>query len=151
MTIQTKFVLVFLALATLISGGRAQDTKLPRLAPESVEISYQLIGPMGRSGRDWRIEGGKLYFEERKGVQTPKIRWEAEVSREEVERLYEAFRSAAFDTIRNDERKAIVHDAGSESIALSLGPDGFHATGVTAKCPSKYEPQAAGAPGGATN
>src|SRR5688500_4319436 len=31
-----------------------------------------------------------------------------------------------------------------------LGPDGFHATGVTAKCPSKYEPQA-GAPGGATN
>ena len=23
-----------------------------------------------------------------------------------------------------------------------LGPDGFHATGVTAKCPSKYEPEA---------
>jgi cytochrome c-type biogenesis protein CcmE len=29
----------------------------------------------------------------------------------------------------------------------TLGPDGFHATGMTAKCPSKYEPQAGGAPG----
>ena len=31
----------------------------------------------------------------------------------------------------------------------TLGPDGFHATGMTAKCPSKYEPQA-GAGAGAT-
>ena len=29
----------------------------------------------------------------------------------------------------------------------TLGPDGFHATGMTAKCPSKYEPQAIGAGG----
>ncbi len=26
----------------------------------------------------------------------------------------------------------------------TLGPDGFHATGMTAKCPSKYEPQGLG-------
>ena len=35
----------------------------------------------------------------------------------------------------------------------TLGPDGFQATGMTAKCPSKYEPQAgagAGAADGAT-
>lgn len=32
----------------------------------------------------------------------------------------------------------------------TLGPDGFRATGMTAKCPSKYEPQAGGSPG-ATN
>jgi cytochrome c-type biogenesis protein CcmE len=32
----------------------------------------------------------------------------------------------------------------------TLGPDGFHATGMTAKCPSKYEPQAVGS-SGATN
>jgi len=31
----------------------------------------------------------------------------------------------------------------------TLAPDGFHATGMTAKCPSKYEPQAAtGSPTG---
>ena len=30
----------------------------------------------------------------------------------------------------------------------TLGPDGFHATGMTAKCPSKYEPQALGTAGG---
>jgi cytochrome c-type biogenesis protein CcmE len=29
----------------------------------------------------------------------------------------------------------------------TLGPDGFHATSMTAKCPSKYEPQAIGAGG----
>ena len=29
----------------------------------------------------------------------------------------------------------------------TLAPDGFHATGMTAKCPSKYEPQAAGISG----
>ncbi|MGH9254158.1 MAG: cytochrome c maturation protein CcmE [Vicinamibacterales bacterium] len=29
----------------------------------------------------------------------------------------------------------------------TLAPGGFHATGMTAKCPSKYEPQAGGAAG----
>jgi cytochrome c-type biogenesis protein CcmE len=29
----------------------------------------------------------------------------------------------------------------------TLSPDGFRATGMTAKCPSKYEPQAVGAAG----
>jgi cytochrome c-type biogenesis protein CcmE len=29
----------------------------------------------------------------------------------------------------------------------TLAPDGFYATGMTAKCPSKYEPQAIGAGG----
>jgi len=36
----------------------------------------------------------------------------------------------------------------------TLTPDGFHATGMTAKCPSKYEPQvgsAAGTTGAGTN
>jgi len=36
----------------------------------------------------------------------------------------------------------------------TLAPDGFHATNMTAKCPSKYEPQAvgtAGPPGTTTN
>ena len=28
----------------------------------------------------------------------------------------------------------------------TLAPDGFHATSMTAKCPSKYEPQTGGAP-----
>jgi cytochrome c-type biogenesis protein CcmE len=33
----------------------------------------------------------------------------------------------------------------------TLAPDGFHATGMTAKCPSKYEPQAIGAAPSGTN
>ena len=45
----------------------------------------------------------------------------------------------------------IVHDTfkNESEVVLqgTLGPDGFHATGMTAKCPSKYEPQAGGAAG----
>ena len=37
------------------------------------------------------------------------------------------------DTFKND----------SEVVLGELGPDGFHATSMTAKCPSKYEPRAA--------
>jgi cytochrome c-type biogenesis protein CcmE len=29
----------------------------------------------------------------------------------------------------------------------TLAPEGFHATNMTAKCPSKYEPQAVGTAG----
>ena len=32
----------------------------------------------------------------------------------------------------------------------TLAPDGFHATGMTAKCPSKYEPQGVGSTAGGT-
>ena len=38
------------------------------------------------------------------------------------------------DTFKNDSEVVLTG---------TLGPDGFHATGMTAKCPSKYEPQAA--------
>ena len=42
------------------------------------------------------------------------------------------------DTFKNDSEVVLTG---------TLGPDGFHATGMTAKCPSKYEPQAVGTPG----
>ena len=43
------------------------------------------------------------------------------------------------DTFKNDAEVVLTG---------TLGPDGFHATGMTAKCPSKYEPQALGTAGG---
>ena len=43
------------------------------------------------------------------------------------------------DTFKNDSEVVLTG---------TLGPDGFHATGMTAKCPSKYEPQALGTAGG---
>ena len=36
------------------------------------------------------------------------------------------------DTFKNDSEVVLTG---------TLGPDGFHATGMTAKCPSKYEPK----------
>jgi cytochrome c-type biogenesis protein CcmE len=33
----------------------------------------------------------------------------------------------------------------------TLGPEGFHATAMTAKCPSKYEAKTVGTPTGASN
>jgi cytochrome c-type biogenesis protein CcmE len=46
------------------------------------------------------------------------------------------------DTFKNDSEVVLTG---------TLGPDGFHATQMTAKCPSKYEPQAAGAVSTGTN
>ena len=46
------------------------------------------------------------------------------------------------DTFKNDSEVVL---------SGTLGPDGFHATSMTAKCPSKYEPQAAGGVSTGTN
>ena len=48
-----------------------------------------------------------------------------------------------------------LHKCGAKVVLSgTLTPGGFHATGMTAKCPSKYEPQlgsAAGTTGAGTN
>ena len=76
---------------------------------------------MSRSYRKFDIEGGELNYEELKNHDQPKVKWAAEIEPAEMAELYKAFRSNAFDLIENDERDRIVHDAGSESIAISLG------------------------------
>lgn len=112
---------LFLALLMLRSGCDARTTALPQRAPADVSFDYYQGGAMSRSYRKFSIEDGTLTYEELKGHQQPKLTWTAKVTPAELTELYKTFRSNAFDLIENDERDGIVHDAGSESIAISLG------------------------------
>lgn len=87
--------------------------------PEEFTITFNQNGGMSRSFRRFRIENGKLEFEELKGNQQPLQKWSSIVSREDLSRLYRIFVENKFDLIKNDERKGIVNDGGSENIAQS--------------------------------
>ena len=83
-------------------------------------------GAMSRSYRKFDIEDGVLSYEEMRSHGQPEIAWTAKVEPLEMVELYTAFRKNAFDLVENDERDGVVHDAGSESISLSLGLGKFY-------------------------
>lgn len=114
-------IYLFLALSLLCCRCDAQSTDLPANAPAEVSFTYYQGGGMSRSYRKYAIENGTLIYEELQNRQTPRSSWSAKLDPSEIAELYKAFRSNAFDRIENDERDGIVHDAGSESIAISLG------------------------------
>ena len=99
------------------------QSRIPQQMPEAVSIDYHQGGAMSRSYRKYSIKNGLLEFEQLEAGS--KRTWSSPVSRREIAEVYNAFLRHRFDTIKNDERKAIVHDAGSESIALSAGPARF--------------------------
>lgn len=67
------------------------------------------------------IDGRNLKFEELKGNQPEPLKWSATISDEDLEKLYKAFVDNKFDAIKNDARKGIVYDAGSENISIRSG------------------------------
>ena len=118
-----KLLFFTVILSLLCMACHAQQTALPPEMPANFSVSYHQGGAMARSYRKFEIEDGVLSYEELKSHGQPKILWTSKVEPAELAKLYYAFRSNAFDLIENDERDRIVHDAGSESIALSLGAD----------------------------
>ena len=116
-----KFFWLFVTALFFAPGGAAQESQLPPQMPEAVAVSFNQTGGMSRSYRRFGIENGNFEFEELKGNQEPPKKWTASVSRAELAKIYRVFVENKFDTIKNDERKGIVYDAGSESISLSAG------------------------------
>jgi hypothetical protein len=103
----------------LIQACDAQ-TKLPAGLPENITVYLNESGGMMRAYKKIRIDEGVLEFEELKGGQQTPQKWSAKVAREDLAKLYKIFVENKFDTIKNDERKGIVYDAGSESISISI-------------------------------
>lgn len=101
------------------------QSQLPPQMSEEIVITFNQNGGMSRSFRRFRIENGKLEFEELKGNQQPLQKWSSIVSRKDLFRLYRVFVENKFDTIKNDERKGIVNDAGSENITVSAGANNY--------------------------
>jgi hypothetical protein len=104
----------------LIQGCAAQESRLPKEMPEKITVYLNLTGGMSRSYKRITIDEGVLEFEESKsGRQNPQKR-SANISREELAKLYRTFVENRFDTIENDRPKSKAYDAGSESISISL-------------------------------
>ena len=115
-----KIIAIILGLF-FIQGCEAQS-RMPKEMPEKVRISLNESGGMMRAYKKIEIEEGSLEIEELKsGQQSPQKRT-IKITREELAALYQVFAENKFDTIKNDERGGVVHDAGSERITISFPP-----------------------------
>lgn len=113
------FVLIILSL--IFSHGLEAQSKLPKEMPGIVSISLYRGGGMTRAHKKIKIESGILEYSElvRNGT-SPEISWSVEVTVGDLAKLYKVFVDNKFDTIKNDKRKAIANDAGSENISISV-------------------------------
>lgn len=114
-----KLFLFFILSLFLVQACAAQS-QLPKEMPAQISISLNQSGGMSRSYKKIRIESGVLEFQELTGNRANPQKWSATVTIEDLAKLYQMFVENKFDTIKNDERKAIVYDAGSESISISI-------------------------------
>jgi hypothetical protein len=99
----------------------AQTSRLPKEMPEKTEIRFSNNGGMLNAYTKILIANQTISVEEKKGNQQNPQKWTAKIEKTEQENLYQIFVENKFDTIKNDERKGIVYDAGSESVFLNLG------------------------------
>jgi hypothetical protein len=109
--------------------GCAAQSKLPAEMPARITVYFNEGGGMTRAFKKITIDEGVLEFEELKSSQTNSQSWSAKVSAGDLAKLYRTFVENKFDAIKNDERKGIVNDAGSESISISV--DKMKSFGVT--------------------
>jgi len=103
------------------------QSQIPKQMPGELHISLNISGGMLRAYTRITIDGRDLKFDELKGNQPEPLKWSAMISDEDLAKLYKAFVDNKFDTIKNDTRKGVVYDAGSENISISSGASfSFH-------------------------
>lgn len=122
-----KMQLLWIIILNLFWLGSCEaQSELPEKMPEKVSFSYYEGGGMARSYKKVRIAEGIL--EELVGNQREPEKWSANISDADSTNLYRIFVENKFDRIKNDERKEIVYDAGSETISISLNLKSFNLT-----------------------
>jgi hypothetical protein len=99
----------------------AQVSKLPKEMPENVEMSFHQNAGMIYAFTNLVIANQAMTVEEKVGSEKQARKWSAKIERSEQENLYKLFVENKFDTLKNDPRKGIVNDAGSQGISLNLG------------------------------
>ena len=100
-----------------------RQSKLPARMPEDVKIEFHKNAGMIFAFTKIEIAGGTINVEEKAGNEQKPRKWSAKIEKSELEELYRLFVENRFDTIKNDERKGIVYDAGSEGVSISAGID----------------------------
>lgn len=115
-----KTQLLFMLLSLFLFGSCEAQTQLPKQMPENVSFSLYQGGGKTRAYKKIRIEEGVLEMEELIGNQGEPQKRSANISEQDLADLYRVFVKNKFDQIKNDERKSIVYDAGSETISISI-------------------------------
>jgi hypothetical protein len=110
-----------------VAAQKLAEFKLPRGVPASFEIEWSEYGGMVQSFEIIRLKGKTLTHEQKKVGQKVSTKWTADVTAEDVKALYELFVETRFDLIKNEERKGIVYDAGSQAVRMTIdGGGGLH-------------------------
>src|SRR5215213_3613075 len=113
-------LLVIIILSLFLIQSCAAQTQLPAEMPENITVYLNESGGMRRAYKKITIDTGVLEFEELKGGSQSPQKWSANISREDLAKLYKIFVENRFDSIKNDERQGTVYDAGSERISISI-------------------------------
>jgi len=113
--------ILLIILSLFFAANCEAQSHLPKQMPSELHISSSISGGMLRAYTRITIDGHDLKFEELKGNQPEPLKWSAAINDQDLEKLYKAFVDNKFDTIKNDARKGIVYDAGSENISISSG------------------------------
>jgi hypothetical protein len=104
----------------------AQASRLPKEMPEGVEINFNQNAGMIFAFTKIEIVNLTLSVEEKAADEKQARKWSAKIEKSELENLYKHFVENKFDTIKNDERKGIIFDAGSEGISLNAGTGAYY-------------------------
>jgi hypothetical protein len=107
-------------------AGLFGGSRLPKQMPANVEIGYDRNAGMVRAYAHYVIKDNVLSVDEINfNEQTPR-KWTVEISRADLEKLYQAFVANQFDLIKNDEAKGVTYDAGSETVRITAGTDSYN-------------------------
>lgn len=121
-TILLGFLTVLVNFSALECSAQ-KASRLPVKMPENVAIEFNKSAGMLFAYTKIEVKNLAIAVEEKAGDEQKPRKWMAKIEQSEQENLYQLFVENRFDTIKNDERKGIVYDAGSEGVSIGNGVD----------------------------
>jgi hypothetical protein len=116
-----------ICLAAFVSAQQLAEFKLPREVPPAFEIEWNQFSSMGRSSEIIKLNKNVLTHEQKNAGEKNAVKWTADVSAEDIKALYGLFVENRFDLIKNEGRKGMVLDAGSQAVRMTIeNGGGFH-------------------------
>lgn len=117
---------ILLLLLLMVCSSCEAQSKLPKEMPPDVRMSFGENGGMSPYFTNIEIENETIKFKGKLPQGEQKIiSWTAKISATDKANLYQLFVENKFDTIKNEPKKGIVYDAGSEGVNISFGKESF--------------------------
>lgn len=117
---------ILLLLLLMVFSSCEAQSKLPKEMPPDVRMSFGENGGMSPYFTNIEIENETIKYKGKLPQGEQKIiSWTAKISATDKANLYQLFVENKFDTIKNEPKKGIVYDAGSEGVSISFGKESF--------------------------